>query len=66
MDAVGLTLHRAERQHRVVGQDQRDDDRGVPEVAVDVVEDQRQPGLAGVGLCGSATAQAGGLSQNER
>ena len=50
MDAVGLPLGRAERQDRVPGQDQRDHDRGVPEPAVDVVEDQRQPGLTGVGL----------------
>ena len=40
----------AERQHRVEGEHQPDQDGGVPEVAVDVLEDQREPGLAGVGL----------------
>ena len=32
----------------VVGEDQRDHDRGVPEPAVDVLGEQREPGLAGV------------------
>ena len=39
----------AERQDRVVRQDQRDQHRGVPEVAVDVLQDQREPRLARVG-----------------
>ena len=61
-----LVVGVAEGQHGVVGQDQRDQHRGVPEVAVDVLEDQREPGLTGVASCGSATPQAGGESQNAR
>lgn len=38
----------AERQHRVVRQDQTDDHGHVEEVAVDVLQDQRQARLAGV------------------
>src|SRR6478672_6431094 len=37
-----------ERPDDVVGVDERHDDRGVEEVAVRVLEDQREPGLAGV------------------
>ncbi len=48
MDAVGLTLGRPEREHHVVGEDQRDHDRGVPEPAVDVLGEQREPRLTGV------------------
>src|SRR4029079_16097061 len=46
-EAAALTL---ERQHRVVGQDQSDRDGGVEEPAVRVLEDQRELGLAAVGL----------------
>src|SRR3954451_5918816 len=46
--AAGLPLGRAEGQHRVVGEHQRDQHGGVPEPAVHVLQYQREPGLAGV------------------
>ncbi len=55
----------AERQHHVVRQDEGDEDRGVPEVAVDVLQDERETRLAGVPTVGLGHG-AGGRRQPER
>ena len=59
-----LVVGVAEGQHHVEAQHQGDQHRGVPEPAVDVVEDQRQPGLAGVAAVRLGHA-AGGRAQPE-
>ena len=67
MDAVGLAGRRAEREDRVVpGEDERDHHRGVPEVAVDVLQDQREAGLAGVLRVRLRDRAGRGDSQNAR
>jgi len=57
---------RVERLDRVVGVQDRDQDDRVEEVAVQVLHDQREPGLAVYFACGSRTAQAAGERQNAR
>ncbi len=49
VDAVVLARRRPEGQEHVVRQDHADHDGGVPEVAVDVLHQQREPRLAAVG-----------------